>query len=222
MKRRFKVVIDILMTCMLYFQMAFIYTDQKWHEWNGVALIVLFAVHHLLNFNWIKRLNKGRYSALRIVFVVTNVSMLIAMLGLMISGIRMSQYTALGLKYGLSMSDARKIHVVSAYMGYFVISIHVGLHWASHMKIMFSGIAFQMRKREMDKVMNLLVFFLAIYGVYAVYKHQILQNALLINTFVFFDFEQIVVSFLLDYIAIMGLCILIGHQIAKYLKGERG
>ena len=44
---------------------------------------------------------------------------------------------------------------------------------------------------------------------------------LLKNQFVFFNFEEPLVFFMADYMAVMGLFVFIGHYLTKGLKGFR-
>ena len=62
-------------------------------------------------------------------------------------------------------------------------------------------------------------FWIAGYGVYAFLKRDIGSYMFLKNQFVFFDFEEPLILFLLDYIAVMGLFVCVGHYIAQRLKG---
>lgn len=51
----------------------------KLHEWLGLAMFLLFFLHHLLNAGWHRALGKGAYTANRILGTVTNLLLLLAM-----------------------------------------------------------------------------------------------------------------------------------------------
>lgn len=55
-----KVIIDFLMTILLLLLMVFQITGQKFHEWFGAGILVLFLAHNILNFKWYRSLFKGR------------------------------------------------------------------------------------------------------------------------------------------------------------------
>lgn len=59
---------------------------------------------------------------------------------------------------------------------------------------------------------------IAVYGAFAFEKRGIGSYMLQKSEFVFFDFEEPLVFFFLDYIAVMGLFVFIGHYLAKLLK----
>lgn len=64
-------------------------------------------------------------------------------------------------------------------------------------------------------------YLIAGYGVYAFVKREIGSYMFLRTQFVFFDFGEPLIFFLLDYIAVMGLFVFIGHYISKGLKAYR-
>lgn len=59
---------------------------------------------------------------------------------------------------------------------------------------------------------------LLVCGVYAFIKRDLSQYLLLKTHFVFFDFEEPMIFFVLDYLSIMGLFIFIGHYISVLLR----
>ena len=70
----------------------------------------------------------------------------------------------------------------------------------------------------MARVAGLLI---AGYGVYAFVKREIGSYIFLRIQFVFFDFEEPLVFFLLDYVAVMGLFVFIGHYLAEFLRKKK-
>ena len=59
---------------------------------------------------------------------------------------------------------------------------------------------------------------IAIYGAYAFFARQIGTYMLLQSHFVFFDYAEPLMLFLLDYVAVMGFFVFIGHYLSKILK----
>ena len=58
-KLKLKPIIDILMTFALLLLMSYELLGSTAHEVVGVAMFVLFVVHHALNINWAKHLTKA-------------------------------------------------------------------------------------------------------------------------------------------------------------------
>ena len=50
---------DLAMTVLLLVLMAYSVTGQVIHEWMGIALFVLFIIHHLLNLHWLRSIGKA-------------------------------------------------------------------------------------------------------------------------------------------------------------------
>ncbi|MDE5620276.1 MAG: hypothetical protein K2I80_07120, partial [Ruminococcus sp.] len=59
----FKVVLDILMLMAMPVLMAYMLAGEVIHEWLGTGIFVLFILHHILNFQWIKNIFRGKYTA---------------------------------------------------------------------------------------------------------------------------------------------------------------
>ena len=59
---------------------------------------------------------------------------------------------------------------------------------------------------------------IAVYGVYAFWKRDIGNYMLLKTEFVFFNYEEPLIFFFLDYLAVMGLFIFAGYYISQFLK----
>ncbi len=120
--------IDVLMTLLLPLLMAYELVGEVTHEWFGISMMVLLAAHHVLNSAWHKNLFKGRYSALRIVMTVFDILLAIILIAQAVSGIMMAKHTFEFLPHVGRRSAARTVHMVGAYWGLVLMSIHAGLH----------------------------------------------------------------------------------------------
>lgn len=214
-KQIMKIFIDISMTMVLLLLMAYSLVGEKAHEWLGIGIFVLFVLHHILNSNWSRNLFRGRYTPFRILQTALVVLALASMLGSMISGIVLSRYALSFLPISGGQSLARTVHMLCAYWGFIFISLHLGLHW---------NIMMGMAKRMFHKtssirswIVRAVGVLIAGYGVYAFVKRQIDSYMFLRNQFVFFDYEEPLILFLLDYVAVMGLFVFIGHYLCRCL-----
>lgn len=217
-----KIIVDTAMTVLLLILMTYERIGGDVHEWLGVSIFVLFVLHHILNIKWTQALFKGRYSAFRILQTALTVLVLAAMLGSMISGIMLSRHVFAFLDIQSGMSFARSLHMLSAYWGFVLISAHLGLHWS-----VFIGISKRVVKAKISAlkwIARAAALAISGYGIYAFIKREIGSYMLLKNQFVFFDFDEPIILFLLDYIAIMGLFTAVGHYLSVLTKrlGKRG
>ena len=122
MKVKIKMLIDLLMTVILFLLMSYQVTGEKYHEWLGVSMFLLFVIHNVLNIRWYGNLFKGKYQLLRIIRTLTNIAVLIAMICLMYSGIVMSRYVFAALPINSGMELARVMHLSGSYWSFVLMS----------------------------------------------------------------------------------------------------
>ena len=214
-KTWFRMGIDVGMTVLLMLLMAFELVGRGAHEWIGVGMLVLFIVHHVLNRSWWKNIVKGKYTAYRTLQTALVILVFLSMAGSMISGIMLSREVFAFLQIR-SSSFARTLHLVSAYWGFVAMSLHLGLHWS---------MAMGMAKRAAPKssaartwLLRCAAVLVAGYGIYAFVKRDLGTYMFLKSEFVFFDFEEPLVFFFFDYLAVMGLFVWIGYYLSKISK----
>lgn len=213
--------IDIAMTMLLPILMAYSLVGETVHEWSGIAMFILFVAHHVLNKQWILNIAKGKYNMVRTVNLLVNLVLLLVMFTLPVSGIIMSKHIFTFLKLPLSVSLARTVHLLTSYWGFVLMSLHIGLHWNA----MAHGMQVS-RKNEKNKrskivgtiVLQIMLFVVVVFGIYAFHHRQIGMYMLLQNQFVFFDDAEPRVAFFMDYLSIMVLFSVIGYYVSVILK----
>ena len=207
-KQKLKMTVDLLMTVALLLLMPYEMIGEAAHEWIGAAMFLLFILHHILNRKWTGHLLKGRYTPFRILQTILVVLILVSMLRSMASGILLSRHIFSFLKIRGLTSLARNLHMICAYWGFVLMSVHLGLHWS-----MMVGIAGKRAGKPSAKrrwIARTAAMAVAVYGAYAFVKRGIADYMLMRVHFVFFDYEEPVLLFLLDYLAAMGLFVFIG------------
>ena len=75
-----KILIDIGMTICLLLLMPYSLLSETAHEWIGMAMLVLFIAHHMLNRKWLLSIGKGKYNAFRVIQTVLVIIMFILMI----------------------------------------------------------------------------------------------------------------------------------------------
>lgn len=209
MKKIIKISIDIIMTLLFFLLTAYHWTGDEIHEYLGFSLFIFFIAHHILNINWYKNLFKGKYSFNRILNTFINIALFVCMLGLMISGIMFSRKVLFFLNLGGGGMFNRRLHMLSASWGFVFISAHIGMHWGMFMSI---GNKFIKLKNAFTQVLGILI---AIYGIYSFIKRELYQKMFLLIDYAFFDYDEPIIFFFLDYLAIMGLFIFITYYLQK-------
>ena len=213
-----KIMTDILMTLALLFLMGYQFWGDIAHEWAGAGMFLLFILHHILNGNWYKTLFKGRYTPARVFQLVVDILVFLAMLGLMVSGIRLSNHVFAFLNIRGGMFFARLLHMAASYWGFVLMALHLGLHWG-----MFLGMAGKVLKlRRPSRLRKLLLTILgagiAVYGLTVFIRRDLLTYMLLQTQFVFLDFGEPIPLFYLDYLAMMGAFIFLAYYASKLLR----
>ena len=211
-----KIVVDIGMTVMLLLLMTYELIGEAAHEWLGIGMFVLFVIHHILNWKWSRSVFKVKYTLFRIWQTVLVIGILLTMAGSMYSGVILSKHAISFLSIKTGGAFAREIHMVSAYCGFVLMSLHLGFHWSMMMRMARRIIKeLPIAGRWMLRGIAALV---AGYGVYAFIKREIGHYMFLQNQYVFFDFQEPLIFLLADYIAVIALFVWVSYYFSKGLK----
>ena len=212
-----KVVVDIGMMVFLMLLMAFELIGRTAHEWIGAGIFILFIIHHILNWKWTRNLFCGKYSHFRMLQTVCVLLIFITMLGSMISAMLISRQVFVFLPISGGRSFGRTLHMLCAYWGFLFLSFHLGIHW--NMILGMAGKLCGKPSKLRARLICTAGILIAIYGVYALIRRDILSYLFLQTQFVFFDFEEPLIFFFLDYLAVMGLFVFAGHYAGKAVRG---
>ena len=204
MKKRIRLAVDIAMVCILPMLMAYSLIGEKFHEIIGTIMLLLFIVHHILNLKWYKAIPKGKYTVRRIFQTSLDVCLLIVMILQPASGILMSKHLYTFLPVLSVSAKAREIHMIFAYWGFVLMSIHAGTHFTQ-----VSG-KLKQNKKGLWCVVLSVISVLSIYGIYAFIKRGFPGYMSGRASFAFFDLDEPRIFFFLDYIAIMVLFMMTG------------
>ncbi len=167
------------------------------HEYIGTAFILLVMFHLWLNRRWLMNIFHGHYNAARSILVCSDIILIVDIFFILLSGLMMSRVLGFESDEGMGMSFARTAHMLASYWGYVIMSFHAGLHIRNFPKILIIPM---------------------LYGCYAFVKRQIYEYMFLITEFVFFDFEEPLIYFVIDYIAVMILFMSLGFYSMKLCR----
>ena len=202
------------MTVALLLVMTYELLGTAAHEWIGTAMIVLLLAHHILNRNWYSNLFYGKYTAVRIVQIILTVIMLIAMAGSMVSGVILYRHVFRFFNITVGRSWARTVHMLCAYWSFILMSFHLGLHWS-----MVLGFVKRLRKNDKKSVVShIIAVCISGYGIYALLKRDIASYLLMKIQFAFFNVNEPILLFLLDYLVVMGLFVVLGYYFIRIWK----
>ena len=108
-----------------------------------------------------------------------------------------------------------------AYWGFVLMSLHLGIHWRMIMSVAVeqSSKSVKGQTRHIRTwILRILGAAVALYGIYAFVKRNIASYLFLQVHFVFFDYSEPVIFYILDYAAAMGMMIFLGYYLNKGLQ----
>ena len=206
--------IDLAMTAALPVLMCYSIVGETAHEVIGTAMFCLFIAHHILNFGWIKTLFKGKYDLRRSVNTAVNMLVFLCMIGLMYSGIVISKHVFTFVNIGGAMTS-RTIHMLCAYWGLVLMSVHLGMH--------ISQMAARMKLKNKSVIWTIRIVF-AVIGAVGIYEFITLNFADYMFgkvQFVFIDTSASAVVTTLYYLTVMVLFAYVGYILQTVLKSKK-
>ena len=209
--------IDLAMTAALPILMCYSLIGETAHEIIGVTMFSLFIAHHFLNIGWIKSLFTGfagKYTLQRAVGTAVNALVLVCMIGLMYSTVVISKHLFAFVALGGTMT-ARTIHLLCAYWGLVLVSIHLGMHIEQMLKLI--------KRKSSKPLIALYIIFglLAVVGVYAFIKLKFADYMFGRVQFVFINSSASAILTILEYLCVMVLFAEVGYWLNKALMKSK-
>ena len=203
-----KKIIDIIMTVLLLFLMAYQVTGEVLHEWIGIVMTILVIVHQILNRKWYKSLFKGKYNAYRIVTTVNNTLLLCSFALTAFCGMAMSGY-AVPFLYGMTnISFARRFHLAMSHWSFVLMGLHLGLH----IPAMISKLKLSQTIRN---IVSVLFAIAAGYGLFLFLRNNMADYMFFRVPFAFLDYEKSKVLVILENLLMLIFWAFLGTQIAN-------
>ena len=213
-KTKIKTAADILMTAALPVFMCYSIVGETAHEVIGIAMFCLFILHHILNFGWLKTLFNGRYDLRRSVNTAVNALVFVCMIGLMYSGIVVSKHIFTIVHIGGAMF-ARTVHMLCAYWGLVLMSLHLGMH--------ISQMAARIKLKIKALIWTLRIIFgvVGAVGIYEFIQFRFADYMFGKVQFVFIDTSASAVLTTLQYLTFMVLFAYVGYILQIMLKKKK-
>ena len=210
-----KIAVDAAMTASMLLLMAYGRVGEAAHEWIGMGMLALFVLHHVLNRRWIGAVPNGRYTLIRIVQTLLVGLILLCMLGSMFSGIVISRYVFAFLPKHGGYELAERLHMLCAYWGFVLMCLHLGIHWNMLLTMAHKNLR---PNKVRTWALRIAGYLFAAYGIAAFIRRDVGLYLLLKSHFVFFDYSEPLILFLLDYLAVMGLFVGVGYALTRCLR----
>ena len=201
-------VIDVCMTFILLFLMAYQVTGEVLHEWIGIGMTVLVIIHQILNRKWYSALFKGKYRTYRILTTAVNILLLLSFLLTAFCGMSMSGH-AVPFLYGMApVSFARRMHLSMSHWSFVLIGLHLGLHIpAMTAKMKLEGI--------MKTLLSIAFCCTAIAGLGLFIQNGMIDYMLFRVPFAFLDYEKAGALVILENIVMLMFWVFTGTQCSQ-------
>lgn len=212
-----KRIIDVCMTILLLFLMAYQVTGEVLHEWIGIGMTVLVIVHQILNRKWYGALFKGRYRAYRILTTAVNILLLLSFALTAFSGMSMSGH-AVPFLYGMAqVTFARQMHLSMSHWSFVLMGLHLGLH----VPAITAKIKMESRKRTLVSAAFCLI---AGIGLWLFIRNGMIDYMLFRVPFAFLDYDKAGVLVILENVLMLLLWTFIGTWCSKLclMSGRSG
>jgi hypothetical protein len=212
-----KLVIDLIMTVSMLVAMAYHITGNMIHELVGVFLFVLFMVHNILNRRWYKTVFRGKYKVQQILSIAVNLLFLLTITVALISAVPISHDIFPFIPINNDMI-VRQIHVLSAYWGFILMAVHIGISWGRIINAArkMTGIITTSRVRTI--AFRFLAVLIVVYGVQISFERDMGSRLLIYNPFGYWGFDESIVNFLIDFLSVMGIYISGTHYTLKFIQ----
>lgn len=220
--QRIRMAADVLMVIFLPLLMAYSLVGEAVHEWLGIAMALLFLLHHALNWRWHRNITKGRFSAVRVLGTVMDSLLVIVMIALPVSGVLMSKHAFPFLGVSAGTSAARTVHLLASHWGFILMGLHLGLHWGMLLGMFKKAAPVKSPAPAFKVWLRGVAALLCLYGIYSLHVLQYGGYLFLKTQFVFLDFSKPILISLAERAAILCLFACAGHCLTVFLrKGVR-
>lgn len=203
-----KKILDVIMTTLLLFLMAYQVTGEMLHEWIGIGMTVIVIIHHILNRKWYSSLFKGKYNAYRILTASSVLLLFAAFFLTAFCGMAMSGH-AVPFLYGMAdISFARRFHLAMSHWAFVLLGLHLGLHIPAMLS--------KWKLNEKIRIgLTILSCLIGGYGLFVFLRNNIPGYMFFKVLFAFFDYGKAKVLVILENLAVLVFWTFIGTQLAN-------
>lgn len=215
-----KLTLDAIMTTLILVEFAYELTGSSVHEWLGISMFLLFVLHGGLNWKWFTALFKGCYSGLRITTLLINSTVFLSALLMVVSGVLNSD-----LLFSLTHVEldllSREFHTAAAHWFLILTGIHLGMHWKMVMAEGRRFVDVHQSSRLRSFVLHATSCAIFVTGIYASFERGMLSKLVAYYSFDYWDFDESVAGFFIQYLTIMGLYACLAYYALQAYKGYK-
>lgn len=214
--------VDIAMTALFLVQMGYHLTDNRLHEWLGVALCLLFLAHHALNGGWHRGLFRGRYTPQRALLTIVDGLLTLAMIAVIASGVLVSRHVFgfLGLRL---RATGRRMHMPATMWAFVLTGLHLGLHWNRAWNAARRAARGRIGQAALWMA-RILLLATAAFGAYEFIARGLYMEMFMLREFAFLAYGESLGAFVAAYVAVWvawGAASCALNRLLRRLNGKR-
>ena len=200
-----KIIVDIAMLALLVYLMTYRVTRAiALHALFGTILVVLFVLHHALNFRFYRTLFKGKFKINRVILIALDILLTISMVLIIASSLGLSSAV---IDLGIPMTQTSwNIHVASTSWCFVLTSLHLGFH----LHPLIKKVVCKTKGTVLEYTIYIILLACVAVGIYSFIKSEIWQNMFLIH--VGHSFPSLS-AFILQHLGTLLLGTLVMHAI---------
>lgn len=198
-----KIVVDVLLLIFMLAEYSRVHLPPEMHEIIGIGLILLVTVHMILNRNYFKAIPRGKYSAKRMVELLSTIGFFAVLILTCIFGILSSQEILPFLN--IKSLTAIYLHKILAYACIILLGIHLGIN----LKRMFKKL-----EKRIGKTIYPVYLLIMVLGIYSAMQVDFLNH--ITGSYGFSTVTGNILINSLEYLSIILMTTVIVHLIEKY------
>lgn len=212
-----RLVLDFIAASLLLVALAYYWLDNTTHEWIGTGIFLLIILHNTFNRRWYGALSKTRREARSLIDVVLTFSLLSVMLALLLTSLMISRtaFSFLQINGGFTV---RQIHIFAAYWSLIFVSMHIGLRWQRVMHAMRSAFNIVGESAARTTALRLIAGAIAVHGLQSSFVMGVASKLSLQMSLEWWDFEESVSGFFLNWISVVGLYVFLTHYVLSWIQ----
>lgn len=214
MKRVVRLGVNIALAASFVMMLTTALVQKAPHEWLGMAMFALFAVHMAFNRRRWMRSRRSGWTPARVALTVLDVALVGCMLGQIVSCLVLSEYVFGWLPAIQGASWARTVHLLCSYWGFVLAFVHAGLHLRHMMGKSSHG-------KAIVWAMRVLCLALSLFGVVSFVQLGLFDYMFLRRQFVFVDYSIPLWQSLVRYLSIGVMFASVAHY-AQSLASQPG
>lgn len=157
-------------------------TGLQLHEILGICLFIIFIIHKIINFKWVKSvgkniLNKNMKSKSKIMFFSDFILFIFVTLNVT-TGILVSKFILVGITVN-NIEIVTILHKFFAWWSSILISIHIGLHWENVVNC-FERKFKSLKENKILQVLFILLYItITIIGIWSISRYSVYSKLIL-------------------------------------------